>query len=91
MAENDQGKWTTEETFNLLRAIQETNTIAMLDQKRQRNQAIFLKVAERVVGKTWEQCRTKWKNLKQKYHTELRQTNLSGIFVVVYLLCIICL
>ena len=53
--------------------------MAMLDNKRQRNGDIFQKVSVEIEGKTMQECRTKFKLLKNKYKKERTAAAKSGI------------
>ena len=64
------GSWSAEETRTLISIWSEESVQSRLDSAH-RNRHIFEQIArdmsERGYEKTWQQCRTKMKNLIQKY------------------------
>ena len=64
------GSWNTEETRTLISIWGEESIQSKLD-KEHRNRDVFERIAREMsdVGyeKSWQQCRTKIKNLTQKY------------------------
>lgn len=80
------GSWSTEETTTLISIWGEESVQSRLDSAH-RNRHIFEQIArdmsENGYEKTWQQCRTKMKNLIQKYRKVLNRIILGFCILLV--------
>ena len=80
-------KWSHEEVVKLIGIIKDLDCQSILDGKRQRNAEVFLKVPTAIQAdqpqpanntKDMEQCRSKFKKLKEKHKQERIAQSKSG-------------